>query len=71
MNAVTAIATHSCMENHPFDEIKIGDSAHTTRTLTQRDIELFAAMSGDMNPTEMDAEYARNSMFHHVIAHGM
>jgi phosphotransacetylase/acyl dehydratase len=71
MNALTAVVAPSCMENHPFDEIKIGDSARTTRTLTQRDIELFAAMSGDVNPTEMDADYAHDSMFHHVIAHGM
>lgn len=39
------------IENKIFDEIKIGDSAGVTRTLTQRDLELFTAMSGDVNPT--------------------
>jgi len=28
-------------------------------------------MSGDMNPAEMDPDYARSDLFHHVVAHGM
>jgi acyl dehydratase len=34
-------------------------------------IELFAAMSGDVNPAHVDAEFAKNDMFHRIIAHGM
>ena len=41
------------LENHPFDEIRIGDSASMTRTLSRDDIALFAAMSGDVNPTHL------------------
>jgi acyl dehydratase len=55
----------------PFDEIKVGDSASLTRTLTKRDIELFAVMSGDINPAHMDEEFAKSDMFHKVIAHSM
>ncbi len=59
------------IENRTFDEIKIGDSASLTRTLSQQDIELFAVMSGDVNPAHVDLEYARSDMFHKIIAHGM
>lgn len=59
------------IENRTFDEIKVGDSAELTRTLKHEDIELFAVMSGDVNPAHVDAEYASSDMFHRVIAHGM
>ncbi len=59
------------IENRTFDEIKVGDSAELTRTLKLGDIELFAVMSGDVNPAHVDAEYAQSDMFHKVIAHGM
>jgi phosphotransacetylase/acyl dehydratase len=59
------------IENRPFDELKAGDSASLTRTLTHKDIMLFAAMSGDVNPAHVDEEYAQSDMFHKVVAHGM
>jgi len=59
------------IENRTFDEIKVGDSARLVRTLTKDDINIFAAMSGDVNPAHMDEEYARSDQFHKIIAHGM
>ena len=59
------------IENRTYDEIKIGDSAIITRTLKPADIQLFAIMSGDVNPAHVDPEYAKSSMFREVIAHGM
>lgn len=59
------------IENKTFDEIKIGDHAQLQHTLTQRDIELFATMSGDVNPAHVDVDYAKDDMFHKIIAHGM
>lgn len=59
------------IENKTFDEIQVGDHAELTRVLGIRDIELFAVMSGDVNPAHVDEEYARSDMFHEVIAHGM
>jgi phosphotransacetylase/acyl dehydratase len=59
------------IENRTFDEIKIGDSVSLSRTLTKEDIELFAVMSGDVNPVHVDEAFARDDMFHKVIAHGM
>ena len=59
------------IENQTYDEIKVGDSAEVTRKLKAEDIELFAVMSGDVNPAHVDVEYAQSDMFHKVIAHGM
>ncbi len=59
------------IENRTFDEIQVGDSATLVRTLKPEDIQLFAIMSGDVNPAHVDPEYARSGMFREVIAHGM
>lgn len=59
------------IQNRTFDEIAIGETASLTRTLTASDIELFAVISGDVNPAHVDAEYASSDKFHKVIAHGM
>jgi phosphate acetyltransferase/phosphate butyryltransferase len=59
------------LENKTFDEIKIGDSASLTRALTAEDIHLFALMSGDVNPTHTDLEYAQRSVFQKIMGHSM
>ncbi len=59
------------IENKTFDEIRVGDAAELTRTLRKQDIELFAVMSGDVNPAHVDADFAKTDLFHQVIAHGM
>lgn len=59
------------IRNRTYDELAVGESASLSRTLTREDIELFAAMSGDINPAHVDEEFARGDMFHHIIAHGM
>jgi phosphotransacetylase/acyl dehydratase len=65
-------AVHDPMiENRTFDEIAIGESASSQRTLTQDDIELFAVVSGDVNPAHLDPAYAETDLFHKIIVHGM
>ena len=59
------------IENRTFDEIQVGETASLVRTLSREDIELFAVMSGDVNPAHVDEEYAKSDMFHKIIAHGM
>jgi phosphate acetyltransferase/phosphate butyryltransferase len=59
------------IRNRTFDEIKVGDRVSIERTLTAADIQLFAAMSGDVNPQHTDAEFAASTRFNGVIAHGM
>ncbi len=59
------------IQNRTFDEIQVGDVALLQRTLKPEDIHLFAVMSGDVNPTHVDAEYARSSQFREVVGHSM
>jgi phosphate acetyltransferase len=59
------------IENKTFDEIRIGDHAEIVRTLEKGDIDLFAAMSGDVNPEHLDPEFAKDNKYHKVIGHGM
>jgi phosphate acetyltransferase len=59
------------IENFVFDEINIGQSARLLRALKLEDIKAFAAVSGDTNPAHLDPEYANDTLFHGVIAHGM
>ena len=35
------------------------------------DIQAFAAVSGDTNPAHLNSDYANDTLFHGVIAHGM
>jgi phosphate acetyltransferase len=69
--ATALIEPHVFIENRTFDEIEVGQSATLARTLTREDIELFAVMSGDVNPAHVDEEYAHSDTFHKIIAHGM
>ncbi|QID16797.1 bifunctional enoyl-CoA hydratase/phosphate acetyltransferase [Nitrogeniibacter mangrovi] len=62
---------HQFIENRTFDEIAIGDHAQLTRTLKPNDIHLFAAVSGDVNPTHVDPEFAHSSQFREVVGHSM
>jgi 3-hydroxybutyryl-CoA dehydratase len=48
----------------------IGTEATLSRAITEDDILLFAAISGDYNPLHLDAEYAKRSLFGQRIAHG-
>ena len=59
------------IENHPYDELQIGQSAEVQRTLTQDDITLFSKVSGDLNPTHLDEEYARKSGAGEVTGHSL
>lgn len=59
------------LRNFTFDEIQIGQTATYGKTLTERDIVLFAEVSGDVNPVHLDAGFAAASMFGERIAHGM
>jgi len=59
------------IENRTFDELEIGQSASLSHKVTQRDIDLFAVVTGDVNPAHVDPAYAETDMFHHIIIHGM
>lgn len=54
-----------------FEDLSIGQSAEYAKTITEADVLLFVAVSGDDNPVHINAEYAETTMFKGRIAHGM
>lgn len=59
------------LKNRTFDELRVGDTASLVRIVGRDDIDLFAAVSGDVNPAHLDATFAATDLFGHVVAHGM
>ncbi len=55
-----------------YQEIEEGEVwLSPSRTVTEADIVLFAALTGDMNPLHVDHEFARQSAFGRPVAHGL
>ncbi|MGB0696424.1 MAG: bifunctional enoyl-CoA hydratase/phosphate acetyltransferase [Rhodospirillaceae bacterium] len=46
-------ALESVIENTPYDEITVGQSASATKVVTANDLLLFAHMSGNLNPVHL------------------
>lgn len=51
--------------------LEVGMTASRTRTITGREVALFAEATGDENPLHLDAAYAAGTQFGRPIAHGM
>jgi len=49
---------------------QVGDKAARTRTVRERDIELFTELTGDRNPLHYDREAAAGSRFGGIIVQG-
>lgn len=60
-----------CLENKTFDDLKTGQSASLTRTLTPQDIKMFGMASRSMGPVHLDETYIQSKPFNRIISHGM
>jgi 3-hydroxybutyryl-CoA dehydratase len=58
-------------EGKSIHELKVGDFADWSKTVTEEDIGLFAKATGDFNPIHLDQAYAEKTMFKGRIAHGL
>ncbi|MBT9176568.1 MAG: (R)-specific enoyl-CoA hydratase [Firmicutes bacterium] len=54
-----------------FADIKVGDTASMSKTISESDVYLFAGVTGDFNPVHINEEFAKTTMFKGRIAHGM
>ena len=54
-----------------IEDLKPGMSESFTKTVTERDIELFGEVSGDVNPVHFDEDFAKGTIFKGRIAHGV
>ena len=59
------------MPERTYEDIKVGDEASLTRTITEVHIVNHVGLTGDWNEVHADAEHAARSMFGERIAHGM
>ena len=53
-----------------FDELKPGMSESFAKQVSERDVELFGEITGDVNPVHFDDAFARKTVFRGRIAHG-
>ena len=58
------------MNSVPIDQLKVGDAAESTKTISESDVYLFAGITGDLNPVHVDAEFAKRTPFGARVAHG-
>jgi 3-hydroxybutyryl-CoA dehydratase len=61
----------SNLGNFTYDEITVGQIASYSKTVDEDGVKMFAALSGDVNPVHLDADFAAGTMFKQRIAHGM
>ncbi|MGE5620795.1 MAG: MaoC family dehydratase [Sphingomonadaceae bacterium] len=54
-----------------IDDFKVGDRYSFSKTVTEADVVVFAAISGDMSPLHVNAEYAKTTPYGERIAHGL
>ena len=54
-----------------IQEMKIGDSASTAKTISEADVYLFAGITGDHNPAHINEEASKKTAFGGRIAHGI
>lgn len=59
------------MNDRGFEEVRIGDKASFSKTISEADVYGFAGITGDFNPVHVNAEFAAGSRFKQRIAHGM
>jgi len=58
------------MNGYDIEELRPGMCASFAKTITEADIVLFAAVSGDNNAVHLNEEFASTTQFRGRIAHG-
>jgi 3-hydroxybutyryl-CoA dehydratase len=59
------------LDGYDIEDLEIGMHASFAKTITEADIVLFAAASGDNNAVHINEEFAKTTQFKGRIAHGM
>ena len=51
--------------------VEVGETTRFAKTITDSDLAMFSAISGDFDPVHVDEEYAKTTPFGRRIAHGI
>lgn len=68
---ITATAAASWQGLPGFGKFEIGRKHTVTRSFTEREVDAFGYLSGDLNPLHMDDEFASHSPFGRRVVHGL
>lgn len=64
-------ANYEELYGYRFEDLSVGMNEVYSHTITETDIRMFAAMSGDNNPIHLNEEFAASTRFGGRIAHGL
>ena len=64
-------SNYDIQHGYYLEDLCIGMQAIFAKTITEADVLMFAAVSGDTNPLHMNAEFAEQTSFKQRIVHGM
>lgn len=53
-----------------LEDLKVGMRESFEKTFTEKDVEQFAELSGDVNPVHLNDDFAATTMFKKRIVHG-
>lgn len=69
---MTSIANGQGSLGHGYylEDLSPGMEASYTKTISEQDVQVFAELSGDINPVHLNDEFAAKSIFKKRIAHG-
>ena len=59
------------MVGKSISELVKGETSRFTKTVSESDVYLYAGVTGDLNPAQINELYAQNTFFKTRIAHGM
>jgi 3-hydroxybutyryl-CoA dehydratase len=54
-----------------IEELKVGERAEFSKTISETDVYLYSGITGDLNPAHINEEYGKGTFFKTRIVHGM
>ncbi|MDD4169779.1 MAG: MaoC family dehydratase [Desulfotomaculaceae bacterium] len=59
------------VQDRSFEEIKVGEHASFSKTISEADVYAFAGITGDFNPLHINQVAAAKGLFKKRVAHGL
>lgn len=61
---------YNLLHGYFIEDLKVGQQAILSKTVTESDIVLFAGVTGDNNPVHTSDDFAKKTIFKKKVAHG-
>jgi len=59
------------LHGYYFEDLSVGMTASFGKTITEADVVMFSAVSGDINPSHINEEFAATTRMNTRVVHGM